>query len=125
MRALDAGRRLELRGAERTSVSLVTQVLCYPAGGGFAIATATVRNVSISGMLLETPQELHAGDRVRVDLPLCEGRYPLPIGGTVVRVMTASLKSGVHWFVGCRIDGLDTAGSDGLPRPYRSCLPSM
>ncbi|MBV9899265.1 MAG: PilZ domain-containing protein [Chloroflexi bacterium] len=87
--------------------------------------TASVRNVSISGMLLETPQELHAGDRVRVDLPLCEGRYPLPIGGTVVRVMTASLKSGVHWFVGCRIDGLDTAGSDGLPRPYRSCLPSM
>ncbi|MBV8719947.1 MAG: hypothetical protein JOZ65_33155 [Chloroflexi bacterium] len=62
LRALDAGRRLELRGAERTSVSLVTQVLCYPAGGGFAIATATVRNVSISGMLLETPQELHAGD---------------------------------------------------------------
>jgi PilZ domain len=104
--ATDDWRRIERRQADRASVSIpLGELQHYPASGGFRRVTATIRNISASGLLLETNQRLEVDDRLDLAIPLMDGKPALRVRARVVRALISPTSSGV-WFAGCRFDGL-------------------
>ena len=104
--ATDDWRRIERRQAERASVSIALgELQHYPASGGFRRVRATIRNISTSGLLLETNQPLAADDRLELAIPLTDGKPSLRVRARVVRALVSPANSNV-WFAGCRLEGL-------------------
>lgn len=104
--ATDDWRRLQRRQAERTSVSIVLgEISCYPTSGGFRRLAATIRNISTSGLLLETGDPLQVDDELQLHIPLSDGKPPLRVRARVIRTLAAPPRPGV-WFAGCRFEGL-------------------
>jgi hypothetical protein len=91
----------------------------YPASGGFRRLTATIRNISTSGLLLETNQRLEIDDRLELAIPLTDGKPPLRVRARVVRALVSPASASV-WFAGCRFEGLhsneQTRISQAMPR---------
>jgi PilZ domain-containing protein len=104
--ATDEWRRIERRQAERASVSIALgELQYYPASGGFRRLTATIRNISTSGLLLETSQRLDVDDRLELSIPLLDGKPSLRVRARVVRALVSPASSSV-WFAGCRFESL-------------------
>jgi hypothetical protein len=104
--ATDDWRRIERRQADRASVSIpLGELQHYPASGGFRRLTATIRNISTSGLLLETNQRLDVDDRLELAIPLMDGQPALRVRARVVRALVSPASSNV-WFAGCRFEGL-------------------
>jgi hypothetical protein len=106
LNATDDWRRMEHRQAERATVSIVlADAKRYPAAGGFRRIAATVRNISTSGLLLETGDPLEMDDRLELYIPLSDGKPPLAVRATVIRTLVSPARAGVR-FAGCRFEGL-------------------
>lgn len=104
--ASDDWRRIERRQAERASVSIALgELQHYPASGGFRRVRAIIRNISTSGLLLETNQPLEVDDRLELAVPLTDGKAALRVRVRVVRALVSPASSNV-WFAGCRFEGL-------------------
>lgn len=104
--ATDDWRRIERRQAERASVSIrLGELQHYPASGGFRRLSATIRNISTSGLLLESNQRLEVDDRLDLAIPLMDGQPALRVRARVVRALVSPASSCV-WFSGCRFEGL-------------------
>jgi|ERR1051326_51731 hypothetical protein len=105
--ATDDWRRIERRQAERANVSIALgELQHYPAAGGFRRLKATIRNVSVSGLLLETNQRLEVDDRLQLAIALADGQPALRVRARVVRALASPANSSV-WFAGCRFERLD------------------
>jgi PilZ domain-containing protein len=97
---------MERRQADRASVSIVlTEAKRYPASGGFRRISATVRNISASGLLLETGDPLDVDDRLEFNVPLSDGKPPPAVRAIVIRTLVSPARVGVR-FAGCRFEGL-------------------
>ena len=104
--ASDEWSRIERRQAERANVAItISGAKRYPAAGGFRTMPAIIRNISTSGLLLETEHPVEIHDRLELIIPLSDGKPPLATRARVVRALISPTRPGVC-FAGCRFEGL-------------------
>jgi hypothetical protein len=109
LRPTDLWQRIDRRRAGRVVVSLpLTSGHRFPASGGSLIIRGMVRDLSESGLLIESDQHIGLGDTIEFELLLGDGQDPIHARARVQRVQQAVANVG-GWLAGCRFEALRPA----------------
>jgi hypothetical protein len=107
LRPTDLWQRIDRRRAERVVVSLpLTSGRRFPASGGSLAIQGLVRDLSESGLLVESDQRIGLGDTIEFELPLGDGQDPIHARVRVQRVQQATATESGGWLAGCRFEAL-------------------
>ena len=107
-----AWRPIERRRTGRTSIVLPVVGYRYPATGGGLPIRGVVRDLSMSGFLLESARRVGLGDLLVLTMPLPDG--PIQLRGLVVRVHPSDPPGA--WWAGCHFEALTPTEEARLSR---------
>jgi hypothetical protein len=106
LRAAEMWQRLQRPLAVRAAVALPVIGYRHPATGGSLPLRGMVRDLSSTGLLLDTSDRLSPQDHVVLEIPLPDGEPPLQVKALVVRMQRVPEESRTSRSAGCQFEAL-------------------